>query len=251
MFFENGKAVNQAAKTVARFMAEKGIKLAHHDALDLIARLQGFPSHTAANARLEGVSKGTPQALKSWTDLFQVIACMNASERDGSITLTEGCDDNGNAEFFQSDLIIKATDSSIAAAADGVLERTDFVLLYNAKPAQEQSAEAQEQTADNQLAHRIAMQAELLSAEPGVYGKVYAAMRRNPVACIQEFDRKWDVSLLAGPWVIYSQKEAGYWHHNFGWVGDRDSAAGYPEESAAHDAARFVGVPDAEVRHEP
>jgi hypothetical protein len=132
MFFENSKAVNQAAKTVARFMAEKGTKLAHHDALELIARLQGFPSHEAASARLEGFRKGTPQTLMSWADLFQVIACMTDTERHGSITLSEGSDTRGGAEFLQSELIVKATDASIAQAADGVLAPSDFVLIYGA-----------------------------------------------------------------------------------------------------------------------
>lgn len=246
MFFENGKAVNQAAKTVAQFMAEKGAPLAHHDALDLIARLQGFPSHEAANARLKGIRQGMPQALKSWADLFQVIACMNDTERRGSITLSEGSDTRGDAEFVQSELIVKATDASIARAAGAALAPSDFVLIYQAGRLAEESAESRK------TAHRIAMQAELLSGEPGAYAKSYAAMRRDSLLFVQQFNRQWEVALMDGPWVVYSQKEEGYWHLNFGWVSDRDSATGYAEESEALAAARFiVGSDDAEVRYEP
>jgi hypothetical protein len=244
MFFENGKAVNQAAKTVVKFLAEKGITLPHNEALNLVARLQGFPSHETATSRLTGLRQGIPQKLESWVDLFQVIACMNATERRGKITLADTAGAPGKVAIYESQQLLKATDVSLKGTEDGALKSAPFVLAYSTNAPTVRSD-------DEKLAHRIAMQAELVSGEPGIYQEVYAAMLRNSLACLQEVNRRWDVSLMDGPWVIWSQKEKGYWHHNFGWVGDRDSALGYPSDLDAAEAVYYVGIDDAQARYEP
>ncbi len=53
---------------------------------------------------------------------------------DFDMSVSEGCDENGNAELYTLDGVCIVGDGTIDAAADGVLEYYQPVLLYNTDP---------------------------------------------------------------------------------------------------------------------
>lgn len=51
-------------------------------------------------------------------------------ELDRDIIVSEGCDENGNAEFFKADSVCVVGDGVVDAAADGVLEDGQIIILF-------------------------------------------------------------------------------------------------------------------------
>lgn len=262
MFWNNAQAVNRSARTLAAAIREKtGKELKHADVLDIIARLQGFPNHMAANAALEKKNQGqTEFTLKSWLDLWQHIALMSDTERKGSITVSEGADGDGNAEFFDATSLVTVKDPAVAISADGVLEPTDFVLLVNNdnEPEEVSSEERTESLYGNYpglpgdiplglsmqsatfaavSAERFANQCDLM--EVMSYDEARAEYLNSPdywgrhvwTLGLEEIDWK----PLTGDYVIVLDKEegGGYYCDGFGWTIGRETASGFDSEEDA------------------
>lgn len=256
MFWNNAQAVNRAARTLSQAIREKtGEALKHSDTLDIIARLQGFPNHMAANAALEATTKGaTSFEVKTWADLWQVIAAMSDEERKGSISISDGCDTNGNAEFFDATSLVKASDSSIAAASDGVLEDSDYVLLFNNEsyidPEERAPAPYYPDWQDDippglssegfmnlaVAAERFANQCELM--EVMTYKGARSEYLNSPdywgsyVWTLGLEEISWKPGL--GDYVIVLDGEnGGYLCDGFGWTIGRETATGFDSEEEA------------------
>ena len=67
----------------------------------------------------------------TYRDLRQLLFAMTEEQLDQSITVSEGCDDNGNAVFLPIADYSCVGSGVIDAAADGVLEDGQLVLLIN------------------------------------------------------------------------------------------------------------------------
>lgn len=227
MFWNQSKAVNRAAKTIRSFLSENKIELTQAQALDLVARLQGFPNHMSANAALKKQEVSEETALKSWNDLWQFIATMSEEQRKASITVSEGCDENGNAEFFDATSIVKATASCIEAASDGVLDKDDHVLLFNTNIDPDDQHVPTTEFADK--ATRFALQCELNEwmEGPAAYD-LYVQAPNYAMETVPGAE--------LGDWVIFHDSE-GYYNTSFGFVGNRGSASGWDTE---FEAKRFL-----------
>lgn len=127
---QSTRDLNQAARAASRFLAELGLTLPHSKALDLVARLVGKPHHMAARADLPDVGLTQAQELNTWAQLQTALNLLTPEQLAMSITLTEGCDSNGDAEFYPSTTFCTAGDRSLQAASDGVLEPEQPVLVF-------------------------------------------------------------------------------------------------------------------------
>lgn len=221
MFWNQSQAVNRAAKTIRSYLSENNMALTQSQALDLVARLQGFPNHMAANAALEESSKQEEVPLRSWNDLWQFIATMSEEQRKGSITVSEGCDENGNAEFFDASSIVRATASCIEAASDGVLESSDHVLLFNNST----ELNTRPVTTFEDKARRFALQCQL--ADIASYSHALSMFHRDHQQAQENFP-----GMRLGDWVIFHDSD-GYFNQHFGFVGDRGSATGWDTKEEA------------------
>lgn len=89
------------------------------------------------------------------------------------------------------------------------------------------------------IAVEVSMEARRLGAALGVAGvsladedaeSIQSRIDKVGLSCaIAELNETYDVLLQAGPYIIRSQSEFGFWSNDFGFVYDRDSATGYPE----------------------
>lgn len=66
----------------------------------------------------------------TYRELLNKLMQLNAESLNSTVTVSSGCDANGNAEFFAVTDATMANDSSILAASDGVLEGNQLVLLF-------------------------------------------------------------------------------------------------------------------------
>lgn len=257
MFWNNAQAVNRSARTLASAICEKtGEELKHADVLDIIARLQGFPNHMAANAALEQREKGaTAFDVCTWGDLWQVIATMSEEERKRPIKVSDGCDGNGNATFQLALQLLKAKDSSIESAAD-VLNPQDHVLLF------EEAEEAREEGAERLYGNYPGLPGDIplgLSMRSATFLAVSAERFANQCDLmeIMSYDgaraeylnfpdyweqHVWTLGLeeidwkpLTGDYVIVLDKEegGGYYCDGFGWTIGRETASGFDSEEDA------------------
>lgn len=260
MFWNNAQAVNRSARTLSSAIREKtGEALKHNDVLDLIARLQGFPNHMAANAALEQRAKGaTAFDVCTWGDLWQVIATMSEEERKRPLKVSDGCDGNGNATFQLALQVLKSDDPSIESAAD-VLESQDHVLLFEEA---EEVDEGQQEDSDSDVgdypglpedipsglalesarcaaitAERFANQCDLM--EVMSYKEARSEYLNSPDYWDQHV---WTLGLeeiswrpLTGDYVIVLDKEegGGYYCDGFGWTIGRETASGFDSEEDA------------------
>ena len=55
---------------------------------------------------------------------------LTGDQLDMTIVVSAGCDSNGNAEFFGGDCLTLAMNPDIEAAADGVLDSDQPVILF-------------------------------------------------------------------------------------------------------------------------
>lgn len=67
--------------------------------------------------------------MLSYEDLYHLIGQMTPEQRRMTVTVSEGCDANGEAEFFGIEEMVVTGDGSIDAAADGVLDDGHPVLI--------------------------------------------------------------------------------------------------------------------------
>jgi len=68
-------------------------------------------------------------------DLLNKLNSMSDEQLDSfDAVVSEGCDDNGNAEFFPLDDLCIVGDGVVDSAADGVLEEGSPVLLFGKEP---------------------------------------------------------------------------------------------------------------------
>ena len=123
--------LNHAARAAAKYLKEQGVELPHAKALDLVARTVGLAHHMAAQASLTDAGLLKPVTLKSYGDLKRALGALTEQQLAMSITVSEGCDSNGNAEFFPGYEFMRADSGAIHAATDGVLEAEQPVLLFN------------------------------------------------------------------------------------------------------------------------
>jgi hypothetical protein len=111
--------------------------MTHDQALQVVARLAGYPSHMAAAAALKQqhatVSCGHTAVTKvaTYADLLKVLQRLPASQLGQSISVSEGCDANGDAEFFDVNCVVPAGHPSMLSGSDGVLETDQLVLIFN------------------------------------------------------------------------------------------------------------------------
>ena len=124
---QNGRQYNLAARTISQFLAQKGLKLRHADALELSARLTGFANYAAACAALEGPASGITAEVRTWGDLAHALGALDEQQLGMAIQVTDGCDGNGNANFATAQQLVPACDYSIASA--GVVFPTNQPVL--------------------------------------------------------------------------------------------------------------------------
>lgn len=67
----------------------------------------------------------------TYRELKQGLEMLTDEQLDMDITVSEGCDDNGNAEFFKGDAVCIVGDGAVDSAADGVLENGQVVILFD------------------------------------------------------------------------------------------------------------------------
>jgi hypothetical protein len=130
--------INQAARSVEKYLKEQGIVLPHAKSLELIARTLGKTTHMAAQAGLPDVGLDRSMTLKSYADLKQALSLLTPEQLAMRITVSEGCDENGNAEFFASYEFMRADSDALQAGSDGVLAGCQPVLLFTAPDAAEE-----------------------------------------------------------------------------------------------------------------
>ena len=114
LYANNVRQLNLAAKTISKFMSEKGMDVAHSEALELASRLIGYPGYAAARNTLEQ-PKGTPAGISTWRSLAHALGTLTEQQLDMPVVLTEGCDENGNATFSEEVLLLMANDQSMEA----------------------------------------------------------------------------------------------------------------------------------------
>lgn len=114
LYANNVRQLNLAAKTISKFMAEKGTDLPHAEALELASRLIGHSGYAPARATLEQ-PKGTPSKVTIWRSLAHALGTLTDKQLDMPVVLTEGCDENGNATFSEEVLLLMANDETMAA----------------------------------------------------------------------------------------------------------------------------------------
>lgn len=233
------KDLNQAARTAATFLRELGVELNHSKTLDLASRMVGYPHHMAAKAALDG-NPGSLSAknVRTWGDLKIALEALTPRQLQMSLTVSEGCDENGNAEFFPAYCLLRADDSSMQAGSDGVLEGEQPVLLFG--PIEEadsldvhgKSAHETPPTGDAKTLNRIAMQFEVAMGRELNREDFRQDVRSLGLERAIEHLREYDVVIDLGEYLICSDSEKGFWSENIGWVYDKDSATGYSEVRA-------------------
>ena len=140
--------LNQAARAAKKYLNEEGLTLSHNQGLNLVARMVGYSHHMAAQAALATTGIDRPVAIKSFGDLQKALNALTEEQLRMSVTVSEGCDENGDAEFFDCVQFMLAGDDSLLAASDGVIEANQPVLLFGgANVNQEFVPESAEQRA--------------------------------------------------------------------------------------------------------
>lgn len=122
--------LNQAARSAAKYLQELGLELPHAKALDLVARLVGKPQHMAAQAALPDAGLGSPRKLTTYGDLARALATLTPEQLTLPVTVSEGCDSNGNANFFEVYEVVRADSDILDAGSAGLPNRQLPVLLY-------------------------------------------------------------------------------------------------------------------------
>lgn len=122
--------LNQAARSAAKYLQELGFELPHARALDLVARLVGKPQHMAAQAALPDAGLGTPLKLTTYGDLARALATLTPEQLKLPVTVSEGCDGNGSADFFEVYEVARADSDILDAGSAGLPNRQLPVLLY-------------------------------------------------------------------------------------------------------------------------
>lgn len=286
---QNGRQYNLAARTISKFLSEKGIKLNHTDALALSARLTGFASYEAACAAQEGPESGITREVRTWGDLCNALSALDEAQLGMAIQVTDGCDGNGNANFATAQQLLPACHHDIAAA--GVVfpvnqpvlliselqenmgeasdapqgNPVDLILadFGQAIAAAQQMTPAEQiaavralqlgtwdapnlhrdasQKLDLEEARRVAMQFEVATGESASVALVCIA-QRGVADAIKFLNETHNIELSMGDYVIYSEKERGFFNNDFGWVHDKASASGFASDTPP----LLYGVVDAE-----
>lgn len=68
--------------------------------------------------------------MLTYRKLLEALKELTEDQLDMTVTVSEGCDENGNAEFFGADTLTLAMNPDIEAGADGVLEPEQPVILF-------------------------------------------------------------------------------------------------------------------------
>ena len=79
---------------------------------------------------MNSIDKSDVRVVRTYATLAAAISQMTQEQLQMSITVTEGCDINGNAEFFCAQELVLAGGVHLEAATDGVLEPTQPVLIF-------------------------------------------------------------------------------------------------------------------------
>ena len=67
----------------------------------------------------------------TYRDLLAILDRQFTTEQlDMDVTVSAGCDESGNAEFFKVTDAVIAEDRSMQAGTDGVLHPDQFILLF-------------------------------------------------------------------------------------------------------------------------
>ena len=85
------------------------------------------------------IDKNDVRVVRTYAALAAAISQMTPEQLQMSITVTEGCDINGNAEFFCAQELVLAGGVHLEAATDGVLEPTQPVLIFGNPDADDTS----------------------------------------------------------------------------------------------------------------
>lgn len=222
---KNGRQFNLAAKSARAFLATKDIKLSHHDALELVAQVTGHASYAAAQALLEGPSKGVSPAAGTWRELAHAIGTLKEEQLDMQVQVTEGCDCDGNATFSQSVQLLMANDDCIAAGTPMFPDNQPVLLVEEFNPE-----------CDTEDAYRVMRQLEEAAFEPSQVAEREIAEYGLEVA-IHRLNREFDVRISVGKFVAFSSENEGFWNINLqSFVRERAAATGFdtiPEEVAA------------------
>lgn len=66
----------------------------------------------------------------TYRELQQGLSMLTEEQLNQDVMISEGCDENGDAEFFKVDSVTIVGEGQIDSAADGVLENGQVVLLF-------------------------------------------------------------------------------------------------------------------------
>jgi predicted RNA-binding protein with TRAM domain len=68
----------------------------------------------------------------TYRELKKYLSTLSAKQLDQKVVVTEGCDGNGNADFFTIGEVTKVGDGDVDAGADLLLENGQVVLIQDA-----------------------------------------------------------------------------------------------------------------------
>ena len=78
-----------------------------------------------------GYRPTAPPRLITYQQLLEALQELTPEQRAMTATVSAGCDENGNAEFFAVDALTLAKNPDINAAVDGVLDSDEQpVILF-------------------------------------------------------------------------------------------------------------------------
>lgn len=218
---QNGRQFNLAAKTIRTFFEEKNVGVSHAEALTLVARLAGYPSYEAAQASFEGVKSGLAREVPTWRHLAHAICTLDDAQLDMKVELTDGCDDNGNAQFTDPVALVLANDWTIQAATDMLYKPTQPILLI------EPFGDLPDSHIDSEDVRRVTCQFEVMtgcSASTAREEIRKHAMIEDAIAVLNE---EYGIRIGIGAFVLMSKINQGFWNASQGWVDDKASATGF------------------------
>lgn len=68
--------------------------------------------------------------MKTYGDLLAALYELTPSQLNMTITVSAGCDANGNAEFFACDALTLAENPDIACGAENIFELDQPIILF-------------------------------------------------------------------------------------------------------------------------
>lgn len=233
----NGRQYNLAAKTIRAFLAEKDVQLKHSQALELAGRLTGFASYAAAESALQRKSGNSACDVRTWGDLAQALSALDDEQLNMPIQVTDGGCGSSVASFAGALQLVRADDAdSVANVATAFLRNQPILLIGLMEVNMPQGG------IPNEDVLRVRMQFEAATGESGLVAENCIA-KVGLKDGIDWLNREYDIDTQVGPYVLYSEKEQGFFNTDQGWVFDKASARGF----LSTDSWSLVGIDDGEL----